>query len=1122
MKSKILQLLYLFIILLVPALALAQSDSTIVYTTSNSDILLRYGGNSVPNTVISAGDFYIGIEGAGTQDRFGYLEFSNFGITIPSDAVIDSAYLRLYGVKQTTGTTVALDTLKFYASLRDVAGTDMTWDDYNKTDSLSWNTPGARGAGTDFTTDSSSYHYFPNIITSYDSVFIDVTSLMRLSFGQDSSRIYRGWIIQQVTPTNNSGHHFHKESGSYPPKLIVHYSSGSVAAPTGVTATDGDSTNIVNVTWNSVANVDSFAVYRATSEGGSYSLIATITDTVYNDTGAPVFNVNAPTTLSASQDSVQKIKLEWSGESIVSGDTVWYKIRSKTTEGDSSDFSNSNSGYRDDTIASASAKIYSSSTPGGTYSPIDSSQSTPYLHTGLSPDQTVYYRVGVKSTDGTWSAQSDSVMGNTASHYSITAIVLSQKDSSAIDSATVTITPEDTIQITNGSGQVVFGNLPESYTYKIKAEKSLFSADSINITLTSSLTDTIYLIPLPGNLTGVITDSLTGLSISNATVTVTPGSYSDNTESDGSFLISDIPPESSYTITITHNDYTTYNDTSIIITSSATNDIGTILLAASDSAGVIIDIDLTSGGTEKNLQFGFYPGASMGFDTSLNETELPPAPMSGAFFDARITDNDSLGNGSLIDIRNSSFDTLYFYIGFSRKDAADNITVEWGAIPDIGQKFTLVELMEGIPGETVNMLSNSSHTVTNPNVNKLKIVIGLTPLTSWHMNYSAGWNLASPGATYIDNSVQFAFPTSYTDTAYYFNSTYQSSGTLEAGIGYWINLESAYDSTRTAEVIDSLEISLSSGWNLIGTISDSADINTDLNLSSGEILGIYGSNGNEYVLITDYLTQGNGYWMNISSAATLIIKENAGLGKTSAIFFADDSRSNLKIPITINTEYGNDVIELHFGDYQDPTRINRRNDLPPVPPYKRIDARFILDNNYSLDKLYIDENLPFEANIAISTSAYNSRILLTWDNSKLDPGRYFLKHAMDRVIDDVDMAMTSELQIDGQNAEMLKFLYYSESIVPEAYNLFPNFPNPFNPETTLKYSIREAGKVRLTIFNILGQEVRTLVSDVKRAGIHLIRWDAKDNFGKRVAGGIYLSRLEVNGMSFTQKLVLIK
>jgi formylglycine-generating enzyme required for sulfatase activity len=94
-------------------------------------------------------------------------------------------------------------------------------------------------------------------------------------------------------------------------------------------------------------------------------------------------------------------------------------------------------------------------------------------------------------------------------------------------------------------------------------------------------------------------------------------------------------------------------------------------------------------------------------------------------------------------------------------------------------------------------------------------------------------------------------------------------------------------------------------------------------------------------------------------------------------------------------------------------------------------------------------------------------------------------------------------------------------IQPIPFTLHQNFPNPFNPATTIPYSLSTSGHVRLDIFNITGQRITTLVDTHMVEGSHTTSWDGRDNSGKAVGAGIYLYSLTSGGMSEARKMLLL-
>jgi hypothetical protein len=93
---------------------------------------------------------------------------------------------------------------------------------------------------------------------------------------------------------------------------------------------------------------------------------------------------------------------------------------------------------------------------------------------------------------------------------------------------------------------------------------------------------------------------------------------------------------------------------------------------------------------------------------------------------------------------------------------------------------------------------------------------------------------------------------------------------------------------------------------------------------------------------------------------------------------------------------------------------------------------------------------------------------------------------------------------------------------PTEFALRQNFPNPFNPETTIKYDLADAGRVELRIYNMVGQVIRTLVNERQNPGRYSIRWDGKDDRGLSVSSGIYFYRLTSEKFNDVKKLMLLK
>ncbi|MFC1569619.1 kelch repeat-containing protein [bacterium] len=93
---------------------------------------------------------------------------------------------------------------------------------------------------------------------------------------------------------------------------------------------------------------------------------------------------------------------------------------------------------------------------------------------------------------------------------------------------------------------------------------------------------------------------------------------------------------------------------------------------------------------------------------------------------------------------------------------------------------------------------------------------------------------------------------------------------------------------------------------------------------------------------------------------------------------------------------------------------------------------------------------------------------------------------------------------------------------PARFALYDNYPNPFNPETTIEYSVQHSSRVNLKIYNTMGQTVRTLEDDYKTTGEYAVIWDGKDHSGKALPSGNYIYEIQMDGFASIKKMILKK
>jgi len=140
--------------------------------------------------------------------------------------------------------------------------------------------------------------------------------------------------------------------------------------------------------------------------------------------------------------------------------------------------------------------------------------------------------------------------------------------------------------------------------------------------------------------------------------------------------------------------------------------------------------------------------------------------------------------------------------------------------------------------------------------------------------------------------------------------------------------------------------------------------------------------------------------------------------------------------------------------------------------------------------------------------------VLTYSNSELAAASTEGLHLGDLNWYPEDKAIWEQMQTSVAQKE--------QNLVPQDFKLFQNYPNPFNPETQISFNLNKSGHVKLAVYNMLGQKVRTLLDKEQQAGQHRVTWDGTNDSGKKLCSGIYYYRLEMGQNHATRKMLLLK
>jgi hypothetical protein len=155
------------------------------------------------------------------------------------------------------------------------------------------------------------------------------------------------------------------------------------------------------------------------------------------------------------------------------------------------------------------------------------------------------------------------------------------------------------------------------------------------------------------------------------------------------------------------------------------------------------------------------------------------------------------------------------------------------------------------------------------------------------------------------------------------------------------------------------------------------------------------------------------------------------------------------------------------------------------------------------------------------------RVLVYNNEGKtLAPGNYLYLNMPFTLTDPRAIKIDNVILADENNQQIEKLsiqvIYNDAPQLPTEYSLSQNYPNPFNPTTEVQFTVPDKSNVNIVIYNMLGQQVRTLYSGEAQQGTYTIRWDGLNNSGVKMSSGTYIYRMTANDFVQSKKMVLLK
>jgi hypothetical protein len=384
----------------------------------------------------------------------------------------------------------------------------------------------------------------------------------------------------------------------------------------------------------------------------------------------------------------------------------------------------------------------------------------------------------------------------------------------------------------------------------------------------------------------------------------------------------------------------------------------------------------------------------------------------------------------------------------------------------------------------------------------------------------------------------------YWDTFDYVNNGYTYDGILLEGEGYWLGAaQSATIDVKGTPIVSDFTMSLSQGWDLISnplvldvsvdslTFTKDATTKTHAEaVTAGWVNSIYGYSGTGYSVATTF-SPWSGYWMAILETdvnVTFPIHRHGGSSNNRTrdeswmiAFDAEVDGANDEMMMVGYAETATDGFDAEHDAVNPPN--------PPGPVYISLFTNhpewdYFLGDQFTKDiRAEVPENGYQEWILSMESSEPEAQISWTFENL---PDEYDIGYSINDGVYFEDMRSVSTTTL-SVNTEIIvrvgtQVLGIDDEPIPEVFALHQNYPNPFNPTTQIRYDLPDEANVNITIYDIMGRSIRSLVNSNQTAGYRSIRWDGKNNMGEGVSAGMYIYMIQAGEFRQTKKMVLLK
>jgi hypothetical protein len=374
-----------------------------------------------------------------------------------------------------------------------------------------------------------------------------------------------------------------------------------------------------------------------------------------------------------------------------------------------------------------------------------------------------------------------------------------------------------------------------------------------------------------------------------------------------------------------------------------------------------------------------------------------------------------------------------------------------------------------------------------------------------------GWNMVSVAGVPVDANYAktHLFPEA-TSAAFAYGSGYTPATTLANGPGYWMKFTGG---ARVGSVVStwmpSVVVTVQDKWNMIGSVSGYALTAAIVPGGGTSVASPYYAYHGGYS-ITTALTPGEGFWVKTNGAGTLSLTSSAMSPKaapTAAELGLGDMNS-----ITVRDAAGQ-TQTLYFGDAASLKTDASYYEMPPAAPAGGFDARFSVSGR--MVETYPSTDKSAEFPIAIKSANYP--VTISWTVNGTENRTFDVVTGSKTV----SMVGTGSKVISDASVKTV-VVRVSNGTTPKEFALSQNYPNPFNPTTRFRVDVAKASQVEVSVYDVLGRKIVTLLNGEKAEGAYTMEWNGLDAQGLSVPTGMYLIRMTAGEFNATQKVMLLK